>query len=362
MSSPCRVVVTAECAHRVPYPRPSHTHTTTDSSMTWSSPWSQTNDPLAITLAVSCTLIWFSVLQQLRLIVRGGHNFYSLQTGVLLLTMAWLPLRVLFWAKCMVPSTWSDSFMLMLYALPTCLMFSAFSCLALFYARVVNWKAWNGHQLVSLGSDSDESMRYGGRIRGGTPQQRQRHRRYRRLFGLRRDKAGKLDVRSRYLLAFWVSNSASWLMTITFGLVDARAITLGDSASLAASQLRVTVDSIIYLALAAVLAVLGVRFWHSLQHGQGGGMFTTQMLPRSPKAFAALNGCLCFAFAFRAIMQMVLLYSTETPLLRAAHTLQYNGAHGALHPLIFALYMVWEVIPTGAVILILGKVLTYYSS
>ena len=41
------------------------------------------HDPLAITLAVLCALIMIGVLHQIYLIVRGGHNFYSLQTGVL---------------------------------------------------------------------------------------------------------------------------------------------------------------------------------------------------------------------------------------------------------------------------------------
>ena len=176
----------------------------------WTAPWGQSNDPLTITLAVCCMLIWLSVVQQLRLIVHGGHNFFSLQTGVLLLTSMWLPLRILFWIKIMLTSTWNTSLMLMLYALPTCLEFSAFSCLALFYARVVNWRDWHGQQLLgTLGSESDDTLRDGrwGAAGGGqagsggvgklTPRQgRLRH------FGLRRDKSGQLDVRSRYIYIY----------------------------------------------------------------------------------------------------------------------------------------------------------------
>ena len=98
------------------------------------------------------------------------------------------------------------------------------------------------------------------------------------------------------------------------------------------------VDSAIFLALAVVLGVLGPRFRDSLANKRGAS--TTQMLPRSPQAFAALNGCLVFAFALRAVMQISLLYSDDpvlsafelTPsLIKSCLVPEYDATEGGRH-------------------------------
>ena len=114
------------------------------------------HDPLAITLAVLCALIMVGVLHQMYLIVRRGHNFYSLQTGVLGLCVLWLPLRVVFWVKVQAGSEWNMYIMMIFYSLPTCLQFTTFSLLALFYAKVVNWRQWDGRNRQL--ADSDEAV------------------------------------------------------------------------------------------------------------------------------------------------------------------------------------------------------------
>eukprot|EP00937_MAST-01D_sp_MAST-1D-sp2_P006990 g6990.t1 len=318
----------------------------------------QNDDPLAIALAVLCSIILLGVILQIVLIVRGRHNLYSLQTGVLVLCVLWLPLRVLFWVKTMQSTTWNDSLMLTLFSLPTCLQFSTFSLLALFYAKVVNWRQWDGRtrQLA----DSDEAMR-GYSYRSATPPVDGHGGTHRLGFGERGGRTWPCgscctrrrawNLRRRFLAAFWLSNAAVWASTIACGLVDARAMQLEADAPDAA-RVRVCVDSAIFMALALTLATLGLQFRRARRQNVA---FSAHMLPRSPQAFAALNLCLCVAFACRAIMQVLLLFSPNV-FPDGASTLEFNGKHKPMHWLIFILYIVWEVVPTAAILVMLGKI------
>ena len=104
--------------------------------------WMDSEVVLCLVLTCFYLLLFVSSLVQLLRIVSAQHDLYSFQFGFLLLAVLWSGLRVFFFGEWFgLPELLS----LLLWWLPFDLQFSTFSLLILFYASLLHHNRWHQH-------------------------------------------------------------------------------------------------------------------------------------------------------------------------------------------------------------------------
>jgi hypothetical protein len=97
-------------------------------------------DFLAALLVLGYACLFVCAVAQEVLIVRFRHSLRSFQSFLLCSCIVWLPLRMVFWIKTTVNGYWDRRITITLFEIPTAVIFTTFSLLAVFFAHIIHWK------------------------------------------------------------------------------------------------------------------------------------------------------------------------------------------------------------------------------
>ena len=220
-------------------------------------------DVLASMLIAMYSALLLLVMHQLCQIFMFRHDTWSFQHAVLWCTLAWLPLRIIFWTKTLMDNTWSVQLEVQIFRLPILFQFAACTMIITFYQKVMNWRRWN-------------------------------------------------RMRRRAVLKNTATLAVVWVMFLVISIMEYGELGNEDAAEKKARRnyrkIRRGGECVIFLWLAVQLA------WNSLLFSRLPRQQMVQaMLPRSPKALVRLNILLGTAFFSQFCYECALLGTDWVP-------------------------------------------------
>jgi uncharacterized membrane protein YgcG len=284
----------------------------------------------------SCYIVTLClVTYQIFLIVHYRH--WGLQLGMLGSCALWLPLRIIFFMKItFVMHDWPLLLMLMLLNIPTCLLFTTFSILAIiFYGQILNWREWH---LLSTHSCSTTCLKVPVASQCSS---------LLKTDCCRREVS--LSLKKQYWCYWGIANLFVWILSIYGAYNSSREM----ASSRGNEDVRVGSVAAIYVVLAGTLAYHGYKF-NQLSSQE----YSQSLLPRSPVVFASMNMILCLSFVSRAVFEFIQISGFPVDL-RVA-TIPLAGAHKKMYFGVFLLHFWWEILPTLVVVSILWKIPTHH--
>jgi uncharacterized membrane protein YgcG len=290
----------------------------------------------------SCYIVTLClVMYQIFLIVHYRH--WGLQLGMLGSCALWLPLRIIFFMKLtFVMHDWPLLLMLLLLNLPTCLLVTTFSILAIiFYGQILNWREWH---LLSTHSCSATCLQLPLAKECSTLLQTDCCRR-----------EVSISLKKQYWYYWGAGNLVVWMLSI-YGAYDSSREMDSSPSSRANEDFRVGSIAAIYLVLAGILAYHGFKF-NQLSTQE----YSQSLLPRSPLAFAIMNTILCLSFTSRAAFEFIQISGERRHIDVRIATITLSGAHDKMYFGVFFLHFWWEILPTLVVIAILWKIPTHHA-
>jgi len=252
-------------------------------------------DTGGLLLALMYSLLYLVMVYQAMLIFTYRHKLVSVQNGIVLLCLLWIPLRIIFWVKTTIPSSWPTTVVIFLYDLPAALWFNTFSLLTVFTAQVIHWRRWR-------------------------------------------------DVRGAYMFGLGFLNAATWAATVVVSSLSQAHLSIKTF-----QTIRLVTLGVIYLSMSMLLGWHGIKFQtlgrHEYMHTQ---------LPRSPLVFSLCNTLLCLIFFARSIYEFCSLNQGLLP--PRLKLIQFNREHPPLDWGIFWITVTFQIVPTVILVLIVWKV------